>query len=203
MGKRALRFVAKPFFVCVAAVRSDTRFEKSSALFGRKTGWPRLRVCVVDRSRSVGICVHWPYASNRRSDGSTRHETQVPAGKPAPVRKNGFSRYAAGQNKGGLIFQSSFICPDVGDGVSGSGSGSPTRRATLFACGGMKTVRPSYFFSLSRSRISVSSSMSGAGAAGAAGASSFLRSNLLNSLMNRKMENAMMRKSNVVCRKAP
>lgn len=61
----------------------------------------------------------------------------------------------------------------------------------------------SYFFSLSRSRISESSSMSGAGAGGAAGASSFLRSSLLNSLMNRKMENAMMRKSKVVCRNVP
>lgn len=202
MGKRALRRIAKPFFVCVAAARFDTRFEKSSALFGRKTGWPRLRGCVVDRSRSVGICVHWPYASNCRSDGSTRHEMQVPACPPASARKNGFSRYAAGQKRR-IDFSILFFCPDAGDGVSGSGSGSPTRRATLFACGGMKTVRPSYFFSLSRSRISVSSSMSGAGAAGAAGASSFLRSNLLNSLMNRKMENAMMRKSNVVCRKAP
>ena len=62
-----------------------------------------------------------------------------------------------------------------------------------------------YFFSFSRSRISVSNTSSLLGAGGAAGAagSAFLRLSLESRRTNRKTEKAMMRKSNVTCRKFP
>lgn len=64
-----------------------------------------------------------------------------------------------------------------------------------------------YFFSFSKSRISVSkvSSLVGAGGAGGvAGASAFfLAVSLVSSLINKKIESAMIKKSNVACKKLP
>ena len=56
---------------------------------------------------------------------------------------------------------------------------------------------------LSRSRISVSNCTSAGGAAGAGVSSFFFSCNLLNRRISRKIENEIIRKSNVVCRKLP
>ena len=56
---------------------------------------------------------------------------------------------------------------------------------------------------LSRSRISVSNCTSAGGAAGAGASSFFFSCNLLNRRISRKIENEIIRKSSVVCRKLP